>query len=86
MKKIVLASHAILTGKRGIDNIVYSKSGEELHITFSHSQVTDYQDFELSTWEKVLSLVPAIKDIKFDRDTDTMIYDLSSNSWSSTDE
>ena len=83
MKKIVLATQEILNGQRRMDNVVYRKSGEELYITFSHNQLTDHRDFKPTTWEKVSSLFPSIKDIRFDRDTDTMLYD--GNAWNSTD-
>src|SRR5438067_354718 len=51
MKKIMIATQAILNKSRDVDNISYSNEGGELLIMCSHAATTEAGEFRLTTWE-----------------------------------
>ena len=81
MKKIVLATHQILDGSRNVENVSYSKEGDEVYVIFSHSASNNSGEFRPTTWDKIVSIFPSASEITFERDSDILEYDLEGKRW-----
>ena len=79
----VYATPEIINRDKEVTHASYLRGGDGGYtITFSHTGRVG--TFWATTWAKMLALCPAAAGIRFDQDTDILVYDEQSEQWKST--